>query len=245
MGTHPIFESDFDCLTEAVAKLEEFLRIKSSSSSKYEKNMSVQHEPSSSDLYLNTQLIDKSVSCGPKVQASPDAHSAVASQLSDAQRAELSIIKRGHLGIPEDVMKAGAAQYATMCGGINNKFMMCKQETHGDPRACLKLNNAVSDCASEYFLNAINRCGSELFQYSQCLETDQYRRPGMCRGAQAAYDHCAFAKLGIDKSFWAAAPAPVTTGALPAKPLNPLQLRDTVANNDPSTGRGCFFHFSL
>lgn len=25
------------------------------------------------------------------------------------------------------------------------------------------------------------------------------RRPGMCRGAQAAYDHCAFAKMGIDK----------------------------------------------
>ena len=56
-----------------------------------------------------------------------------------------------------------------------------------------------SDCASEYFLNAINRCGTELFQYSQCLETDAYRRPGMCRGAQAAYDHCAFAKMGIDK----------------------------------------------
>ena len=53
-------------------------------------------------------------------------------------------------------------------------------------------------------MNAINKCGTELFQYSQCLETDTYRRPGMCRGAQAAYDHCAFAKMGIDKVilFW-------------------------------------------
>ena len=114
-------------------------------------------------------------------------------------------------------MKAGAAQYATMCGNINNKFMLCKQETHGDPRACLKLNNAVrydssktlcyisyvtcicSDCAAEYFTAAINKCGTELFQYSQCLETDPMRRPGFCRGAQAAFDHCAFAKLGLDK----------------------------------------------
>ena len=37
--------------------------------------------------------------------------------------------------------------------------MLCKQETHGDPRACLKVGAAVSDCASEYFTAAINRCG--------------------------------------------------------------------------------------
>ena len=72
-----------------------------------------------------------------------DTFAAVKSGLSATQQEELSIIKRGHLGVPEDVMKAGAAQYATMCSGINNKFMLCKQETHGDPRACLKLNNAV------------------------------------------------------------------------------------------------------
>ena len=28
---------------------------------------------------------------------------------------------RGHLGIPEEIMKAGAAQYASMCNNINNK----------------------------------------------------------------------------------------------------------------------------
>ena len=39
------------------------------------------------------------------------------------------------------------------------QFMLCKQETHGDPRACLKVGAAVSDCASEYFTAAINRCG--------------------------------------------------------------------------------------
>ena len=33
--------------------------------------MSVQHEASATDLYLNSQLIDKSVSTGPKPQASP------------------------------------------------------------------------------------------------------------------------------------------------------------------------------
>lgn len=70
--------------------------------------------------------------------------------MSEAQLADLAIIKRGHLGIPEDVMKAGAAQYATMCGNINNKYMLCKQETHGDPRACLKLNNAVRSVSFEY-----------------------------------------------------------------------------------------------
>ena len=106
--------------------------------------------------------------------------------------------------------------------------MLCKQETHGDPRACLKVGAAVSDCASEYFTAALNRCGEgirfeiftltirneslthfdqnsdsnrskELYSYSQCLETDGFRRPSFCRSAQAAWDHCAFAKLGIDK----------------------------------------------
>ena len=33
--------------------------------------MSVQHEVNSADLYLNSQLIDKSVALGPKPQASP------------------------------------------------------------------------------------------------------------------------------------------------------------------------------
>ena len=105
--------------------------------------------------------------------------------------------------------------------------MLCKQETHGDPRACLKVGAAVSDCASEYFTAAINRCGEgirfelwpwswirvgfgcrawfkpikELYSYSHCLETDSFRRPSFCRGAQAAWDHCAFAKLGIDKVY--------------------------------------------
>ena len=38
--------------------------------------------------------------------------------------------------------------------------MLCKQETHGDPRACLKVGAAVSDCAAEYFTAALNRCGN-------------------------------------------------------------------------------------
>jgi len=79
--------------------------------------------------------------------------------MSDKQLSEMKIINRGHLGVPEEILKAGAAQYASMCGNINNKFMLCKQETHGDPRACLKVGAAVSDCASEYFTAAINRCG--------------------------------------------------------------------------------------
>jgi len=189
------------------------------------------------DLYLNHQLINKAHSANPTPQRTPDTYAAVQSQLTEKQQAELKIIERGHLGVPEDVMKAGAAQYASMCGNINAKFMLCKQETHGDPRACLKLNSAVSDCASEYFLAAINRCGSELFSYSQCLEQDPMRRPGFCRGAQAAWDHCAFTKLGLDKTWWASAPAPVVQGDLPAKPKNPLQLKDTVANNDPPMNR--------
>merc|ERR1712223_898869 len=109
MGTHPIFESDFDCLT--------------------------------------------------------DQYDEVSAQMNTRAKEDLAIIKRGHLGIPEDILKAGSQQYASMCGNINNKFMLCKAETHGDPRACLKLNAAVSDCASEYFQAAINRCGSELFTY--------------------------------------------------------------------------------
>merc|ERR1712212_320137 len=214
MGTHPIFESDFDCLTEMASK-----------------------EPSELDLVLNAQLIHKGHSSYPAPQRKPDQYEQVASQMSDKQISEMKIINRGHLGIPEEILKAGAAQYASMCSNINNKFMLCKQETHGDPRACLKVGAAVSDCASEYFTAAINRCGEELYSYSQCLETDSFRRPSFCRGAQAAWDHCAFAKLGIDKSYWTSTPAPVAQGDLPSKPKNPLNLKPSVANNDPMNTR--------
>ena len=53
--------------------------------------------------------------------------------MSQAQKDEMAIIKRGHLGIPEDIMKAGSAQYASMCGNINNKVNMnftCQYHTH-------------------------------------------------------------------------------------------------------------------
>ena len=53
-----------------------------------------------------------------------DSHPDVSSQLSQKQKDELAIIKRGHLGIPEDILKAASPQYASMCGNINNK--VCK-----------------------------------------------------------------------------------------------------------------------
>ena len=96
--------------------------------------------------------------------------------------------------------------------------MLCKQETHGDPRVCLGLGNAVrwiilikklkgalflnnkfSDCAGEFFREALNRCGTELLDFSDCLEQDQRRRPQFCRSRQLTWDKCALAKLGIDK----------------------------------------------
>merc|ERR1712064_233700 len=156
------------------------------------------------DLYVNAQLIHKGHSSYPAPQRKPDEYEQVSSQMSDKQLSEMKIINRGHLGVPEEILKVGAA---------------------------------VSDCASEYFTAAINRCGEELFSYSQCLETDSFRRPSFCRGAQAAWDHCAFAKLGIDKTYWTSTPAPVAHGELPSKPKNPLNLKPTVANNDPMNTR--------
>jgi len=187
-----------------------------------------------SDLYFNSQLIDKSVSFYPKPQINPDQRPEVAAHLSENERQQLRAIHRGHLGIPEEIMKAGAAQYATMCNNINNKFMLCKQETHGDPRVCIGLGNAVSDCAGEFFREALNRCGTELLDYSDCLEQDQRRRAYFCRTRQATWDHCSVAKLGIDKHFWPSPAAPVVQGALPSKPKNPLQLKPTVALIDPT-----------
>jgi len=212
MGTHPIFESDFDCLTV-----------------KY----GAQVDMKESQLYWNSQFIDKRVSFYPKPQISPDQRPEIAAKLSQAERQQLRAVHRGHLGIPEEIMKAGASQYATMCNNINNKFMLCKQETHGDPRVCIGLGNAVSDCAGEFFREALNRCGTELMDYSDCLETDPRRRPFFCRSTQLTWDQCALAKLGIDKQFWASPAAPVVKGALPPKPKNPLQLKPTVAIGDP------------
>merc|ERR1711937_1041256 len=209
MGTHPIFESDFDCLTglEGIGLM--------------------------SGLYFNAQFIHKSVSFYPKPQISPDERDEVKAHLSSQEQQQLRAVHRGHLGIPEEIMKAGAAQYASMCNNINNKFMLCKQETHGDPRVCLGLGNAVSDCAGEFFSKALDRCGTELLDYSDCLEQDQRRRPVFCRSRQLTWDKCALAKLGIDKQFWPSPPAPVVKGDLPPKPLNPLQLKPTVALDNP------------
>ena len=46
--------------------------------------------------------------------------------MSDKQLSEMKIINRGHLGVPEEILKAGAAQYASMCGNINNKVRSIK-----------------------------------------------------------------------------------------------------------------------
>ena len=93
-------------------------------------------EPTNMDLYVNSQLIHKGHSSYPKPQRKPgelsplkssaetyflDEYEQVSSQLSDKQIAEMKIINRGHLGVPEEILKAGANQYASMCGNINNK----------------------------------------------------------------------------------------------------------------------------
>jgi len=74
-----------------------------------------------SQLYWNSQLIDKRVSFYPKPQQSPNERPQVAAHLSENEQQQLRAIHRGHLGIPEEIMKAGSAQYATMCNNINNK----------------------------------------------------------------------------------------------------------------------------
>merc|ERR1712227_499113 len=101
MGTHPIFESDFDCLT-GIGLM--------------------------SGLYFNAQFIDKSVSFYPKPQISPDERDEVKAHLSSQEQQQLRAVHRGHLGIPEEIMKAGAAQYASMCNNINNKFMLSNKK---------------------------------------------------------------------------------------------------------------------
>merc|ERR1712193_349856 len=212
MGTHPIFESDFDCLTV-----------------KY----GAQVDMKESQLYWNSQFIDKTVSFYPKPKISPDERPEIQAHLAESEKQQLNSLHRGHLGIPEEILKAGASQYATMCSNINNKFMLCKQETHGDPRACLKLGNAVSDCAGEFFREALNRCNKELLDYSDCMEQDPRRRPVFCRRVQLAWDKCALEKLGLDKQFWTSAAGPVVEGAVPEKPKNPLQLKPTVRMDDP------------
>lgn len=74
-----------------------------------------------SQLYWNSQFIDKRVSFYPKPPINPDQRAEVSAHLSENERQQLRSIHRGHLGIPEEIMKAGAAQYATMCNNINNK----------------------------------------------------------------------------------------------------------------------------
>ena len=94
-------------------------------------------EPTNMDLYVNAQFIHKGHSSYPKPQRKPgkslplkessaeiyvlDEYEQVSSQLSDKQIAEMKIINRGHLGVPEEILKAGANQYAAMCSNINNK----------------------------------------------------------------------------------------------------------------------------
>ena len=56
-----------------------------------------------------------------------------------------------------------------------------------------------SDCAGEFFREALNRCNKELLDYSDCMEQDPRRRPVFCRRVQLAWDKCALEKLGLDK----------------------------------------------
>merc|ERR1712080_188380 len=206
MGTHPIFESDFDCLTD-------------------------NHEIAAMAMPFGETW--SKLQMHKTAPVAPDERPEISKFMSEEQREQMAYIKRGHLGIPEDILRAGATQYSNMCNGVNNKFMLCKQENHGDPRPCLKMGSAVSDCAAEFFEAAITHCRDALFTYSSCLDRDVHRFPGYCRGAQQIWDHCAYNKLNLDKDYWAMRPAPVVHGA-PEKPLNPLGLKETVAVNDPA-----------
>jgi len=127
---------------------------------------------------------------------SPEVSEKISPELKDV----IAQINRGDLGLPSHALKAGAFQYEARCGLANKNFMLCKRENGGDPRKCLKENNMVADCASNFYKAVTDACTKSFVDFAQCLEHNPERSYKFCRPEQHVFDHCVFSKLGMDKA---------------------------------------------
>ncbi|XP_075219171.1 NADH dehydrogenase [ubiquinone] 1 alpha subcomplex subunit 8 [Lycorma delicatula] len=96
-------------------------------------------------------------------------------------------------------LRAAAFHLGKYCEGINNEFMLCRNELE-DPRKCLNEGKAVTSCSLEFFRKLKKHCNEEFTAYYNCIDrssADYKFSP--CRKTQNAYDQCVLENLNLER----------------------------------------------
>lgn len=129
-----------------------------------------------------------------------------------------------------------AAPYVgKMCEGVNNEFILCRQELN-DPRPCLLVGKQVTACAMEVFRRIKDECLEEFKQYQNCVDKSSgnfaYRH---CRKTQAVFDNCMQDKLCVERpDFGYFCRGRIHTSPRKAPPPPPCPCRSEVPDATPS-----------
>lgn len=117
---------------------------------------------------------------------------------------EVDLPQFTELNVPEinlstATLMSASSYLGKQCEGINNEYMLCRQETN-DPRPCLELGKKVTSCAIDVFKKIKNECLHEFNQYANCIDKSsgdfslQY-----CRKTQGVFDSCMKDKFGMSR----------------------------------------------
>lgn len=81
-----------------------------------------------------------------------------------------SVPKVQELGVTSAPLKSAAFFIGAYCKEYNEDFMLCKNESGGDPGACLKEGRRVTRCATDLINKMRESCLEQFETHWNCLE---------------------------------------------------------------------------
>lgn len=88
------------------------------------------------------------------------------------------------------LLMAASKHVAVRCSKVNAAYIECKDRNNGNPSACVKEGEAVTQCVVDLLKDVHGKCPEELKTYCECM--DYYsNRFSKCRKEQTAFEECA------------------------------------------------------
>ncbi|KAH7931325.1 Ndufa8, NADH-ubiquinone oxidoreductase complex I 19kd subunit [Leucogyrophana mollusca] len=110
-----------------------------------------------------------------------------------------NIPKVQELGATSAPLKSAAFFIGAYCKEYNEDFMLCKNESRGDPAHCLKEGRRVTRCATDLITKMRENCLEKFDAHWNCLELNN-QEYFACRKPERALNKCMFDKLGLTKT---------------------------------------------
>ncbi|KAI6135142.1 Ndufa8, NADH-ubiquinone oxidoreductase complex I 19kd subunit [Pisolithus croceorrhizus] len=110
-----------------------------------------------------------------------------------------SVPKVQELGVTSAPLKSAAFFIGAHCKEYNEDFMLCKNESGGDPGACLKEGRRVTRCATDLINKMRENCLEQFETHWNCLELNNQEYYA-CRKPERSLNKCMFEKLGLVKT---------------------------------------------